>query len=111
MSEHSSKTYLPHLISFFCFVAGDDFVPLEDDVMLVRGDEECFDIPTIDDDVVEPSESFMVLLSNANGVTIVDGTVSIRIADNGDCKYKLIKTHTMGHILVHLFLLPTQCLV
>ena len=78
----------------------------------MRGEEQkCFDIPTIDDDVVEPSESFMVLLSNANGVNIVGGTVSIPIADNGDRKYKLlIKAHTMGHI-VRLVLLPTQCLV
>ena len=88
MSDYSGKTYFTLSLSVL-YIAGDDFVALEEDVMVARGEEpQCFDIPTIDDDVVEPSESFMVLLSNANGVDIVDGSVSIPIADNGDRKYK-----------------------
>lgn len=54
---------------------------------LVQTEERiCFDIPTVDDDVVEPSESIVVRLSNPERVTIGNAQVEIFITNDGDCK-------------------------
>ena len=71
----------------FSYSAGTDFVALDEVVTLRQGETEtCFDIITIDDDVVEGIEFIVVSLTNANGVTIGMNSVSISITDNGDSK-------------------------
>ena len=57
-------------------------------VTLLQGSaRQCFDIITIDDNVVEPIEFVEVTLTDANAVTVGTSEVSISIRDNGDCKY------------------------
>ena len=66
----------------------EDITPLNMVVPLVAGtkSDDCFDIMTIDDNAVEPSESFEVFLAEENGVSVAVRRVTISISDNGDRK-------------------------
>jgi hypothetical protein len=65
--------------------AGVDFVPLDEMVTLIQSEtRQCFDIETIDDDVVEPIEIIRVRLSEAVGVTFGMSEATISITDDGD---------------------------
>ena len=53
-------------------------------------ESECFNIEIYNDLAVEPAESFLVLLSEPNGVTLgSDSEVRIFIVNDTDCKTKL----------------------
>ena len=79
--------YIPKILCTPLSV-GPDFGLLDETVTLVRQEEsQCFDIPIIDDSVVEPAESFVVSLSEPNGVTLgADSDVRIFIVNDADCK-------------------------
>ena len=74
-------------------LAPEDYLPLEDEVVtfLPGSTEECADLSIIDDDMVEPTETFLVLVSSLDaGVTITSpsqATVSILDNDQRECHY------------------------
>ena len=49
-------------------------------------ERRCFDIQTIDDNVVEPSETVTVVLLNPDRVTILNNQLDLSITDTPDCK-------------------------
>ena len=74
--------------SFLPAISDVDFVSLSVTVQLESTSEErqCFDIQTINDTIVEGTESFIVSLTNPVGVTISKREESISIDDDGDSK-------------------------
>ena len=70
-------------IYFFLSATEDvDYTALDMVVTLTEEARQCFDIVTIDDDVVEASEDVAVSLSDANGVTIGMSGLRISIVDD-----------------------------
>ena len=73
---------------FFYFSAPDDYQPLVDEALMIPAGftEECADLSIIDDDGVEPTETFLVSLSSLPGDTGVmiasPSQASISIIDN-----------------------------
>lgn len=71
--------------------ASEDYLPLEDEVVtfLPGSTEECADLSIIDDAMVEPTETFLVLVSSMDmGVVISSpsqATVSILDNDQREC--------------------------
>ena len=72
--------------------ASEDYLPLEDGVVtfLSGSTEECADLSIIDDAMVEPTETFLVLVSSMDmGVVISSpsqATVSILDNDQRECR-------------------------
>ena len=72
--------------------ASEDYLPLEDEVVtfLPGSTEECADLSIIDDAMVEPTETFLVLVSSMDmGVVISSpsqATVSILDNDQRECR-------------------------
>ena len=73
------------------FLAPEDYLPLEDEVVtfLPGSTEECADLSIIDDDMVEPTETFFVNVSSLDAGVIISfisqTTVSILDNDQREC--------------------------
>ena len=82
---------------FLSATEGVDYMALDMVVTLTQGETRpCFDIVTINDDVVEASEDVAVSLSDANGVTIGMGGLRISIADDGFAPISIFSVITLG---------------
>ena len=65
-------------------------MPLEETVTFdpaALEERQCYDIVTVQDDVVEPIELITVELTNANGVIIATPVAPVGIIDDNDRKF------------------------
>ena len=65
-------------------------MPLEETVTFdpaALEERKCYDIVTVQDDVVEPIELITVELTNANGVIIATPVAQVGIIDDNDRKF------------------------
>ena len=74
-----------------------DYIPLQVDVTFTRqdksGDQECYDLTILDDDIVEASETLSVELVNPVGVRVISGSITITIQptpQDPDSKFRYI---------------------
>lgn len=76
----------------FCFnsIADDDYMPVDRDVMVNSSNRDiCLEILTLHDFLVEPSESFSVVLGSTDPALIIGHSISTGIIIDQDCKLTL----------------------